>query len=90
MYGVKPSLIRYYESEFDFFKPVKRHGERRFTAKNIEDFGLIHTLVKERGFTLDGAANEIKNLRRQRKQKSAFLDRLCRIRRGLVQLRKEL
>jgi len=47
MFDVKSSLIRYYEAEFTFFKPHKRNGERRFTPKNIEDFGMIHNLVKE-------------------------------------------
>lgn len=90
MFDVKSSLIRYYETEFTFFKPHKRNGERRFTPKNIEDFGMIHNLVKERGFTLDGAANEIKNMRAQKKQKHLMLRKLQSLRTKLVKMKEEI
>lgn len=90
MFDVKSSLIRYYEAEFSFFKPHKRNGERRFTPKNIEDFGMIHNLVKERGFTLDGAANEIKNMRAQKKKKHLMLRKLQSIRKNLIKMQKEV
>jgi len=90
MFDVKSSLIRYYEAEFSFFKPHKRNGERRFTPKNIEVFGMIHNLVKERGFTLEGAANEIKNMRARRKQKHLMLRKLQAVRAKLVKLRGEV
>ena len=61
MFDVSKSLIRFWENEFPSFRPQKtKKGDRRFTPKNIEQFGLIHQLVKERGFTLDGAKHEIK------------------------------
>ena len=55
-------LIRFWEAEFDLLKPHKNSkGDRRFTQQNIEQFKTIYHLVKERGFTLDGAKKEIKN-----------------------------
>ncbi|MEO0628456.1 MAG: MerR family transcriptional regulator, partial [Bacteroidota bacterium] len=42
-FGVKASLIRYWEGEFDFLKPHKNaKGDRRFTRKNIEQLELIY------------------------------------------------
>jgi DNA-binding transcriptional MerR regulator len=61
MFGVTTSLIRYWESEFTFLRPKKnRKGDRQFTKKDIEYLNKIYHLVKERGFTLDGAKKELK------------------------------
>jgi len=46
-------------------------GDRRFTKQNIEQFQIIYTLVKERGFTLDGAKKEIKNNKENTNQNPA-------------------
>jgi DNA-binding transcriptional MerR regulator len=61
MFSVSTSLIRYWETEFPSLKPKKdRRGDRKFTKKDIEQLEEIYTLVKERGFTLEGAKKEIK------------------------------
>lgn len=61
MFAVSNSLIRYWESEFTILKPQKnKKGDRRYTIKDIEQLEKIYTLVKERGFTLDGAKKELK------------------------------
>lgn len=62
MFDVSKSLIRYWEVEFDFLKPYKNSkGDRRFTIQNIEQFAQIYQLVKERGFTLEGARRALKD-----------------------------
>lgn len=62
MFGVANSLIRYWETEFRLLKPKKnKRGDRQYTIKDIHVIERIYTLVKERGFTLDGAKREIKN-----------------------------
>ena len=61
MFGVSNSLIRYWESEFNVLKPSKnKKGDRRFMVKDIRTLEKIYTLVKERGFTLEGAKKELK------------------------------
>ncbi len=60
-FGVKTSLIRFWEKEFDIIQPKKnRKGNRFFTKKDIDHFHTIYHLVKERGFTLDGARKKLK------------------------------
>ncbi len=87
MFDVSKSLIRFWENEFDFLRPHKNSkGDRRFTPDNIEQFRLIHSLVKERGFTLDGARQEIKRRRDFQKQKKDMLKRLRKIRSFLADL----
>lgn len=59
---VNPSLIRFWEKEFDILKPRKNSkGDRRFTPEDIKNLQLIYHLVRVRGFTLEGAKNQLKN-----------------------------
>lgn len=61
MLKVNPSLIRFWEKEFDIIKPAKnRKGNRLFTPKDLENLKIIYHLVKECGFTLDGAREQLK------------------------------
>ena len=61
MFGVSNSLIRYWETEFSTLKPTKnKKGDRRFMVKDIRTLEKIYTLVKERGFTLEGAKKEMR------------------------------
>ena len=60
-FSVNPSLIRYWEKEFDVLQPKKNlKGTRRYSAVDIEKFQIIHHLVKEKGYTLDGAKEQLK------------------------------
>lgn len=59
--GEAPSLIRFWEKEFPMLKPEKTDkGTRKYTEKDIQMLQLIHHLVKEKGYTLQGAAAYIK------------------------------
>ena len=60
-FSVNTSLIRFWEKEFEIIKPKKnKKGNRLFTPKDITHFKLIYNLVKERGFTLDGAKQKLR------------------------------
>ena len=60
-FEVNTSLIRFWEKEFDIINPKKNaKGNRLFTKDDVENFKLIYNLVKERGFTLDGAKQKLK------------------------------
>ncbi|MDH3708780.1 MAG: MerR family transcriptional regulator [Cyclobacteriaceae bacterium] len=62
MFNVATSLIRFWESEFDIIKPKKnRKGNRQFTKDDIQNVKLIYHLVKEKGYTLQGAKTMLKN-----------------------------
>lgn len=59
-FGVKTSLIRYWEQEFDFIRPKKSKGNTRYyTKKDMGNFGLVHYLVKEKGMTIQGVRDYI-------------------------------
>jgi DNA-binding transcriptional MerR regulator len=61
MFNVSKSLIRFWETEFDILKPRKsQKGNRLFTKKDIENLRVIYYLVKEKGYTLEGARMKLK------------------------------
>ncbi len=91
MFELSKSLIRFWEKEFDSLKPHKNgKGERRFTEQNIKQLRIIHNLVKERGFTLDGAKQEIKKNRQSLEEKIVYIDKLKTLRFFLENLKNKL
>lgn len=55
-FDVNTSLIRFWEKEFDIIQPKKnKKGNRYFTPADIKNLKVIYHLVKERGYTLEGA-----------------------------------
>ncbi len=90
-FNVAPSLIRFWESEFDIIKPKKnRKGNRQFTKEDIESVRTIYHLVKEKGFTLQGAKEMLRNDNNAVKDKIELLDSLRNVRRFLVEIRNQL
>lgn len=60
-FDVNTSLLRFWEKEFDVIRPKKNaKGNRKFTPNDIKNLELIYHLVKERGFTLEGAKIHLK------------------------------
>lgn len=58
---ISPSTIRFWEKEFDQLKPTKnKKGNRLFTKKDIEHLQAIINLVKEKGYTIQGAKEQLK------------------------------
>lgn len=91
MFGVSNSLIRFWETEFSVLKPSKNsRGDRRFTRKDIENLKIIYHLVKEKGFTLEGAKREIKLNKDKLNEKQKVVRRLRDLNRFLKELRTEL
>jgi DNA-binding transcriptional MerR regulator len=90
MFDVTKSLIRFWENEFEILKPHKNSkGDRRFTLQNIEQFRTIYHLVKERGFTLEGAKKELKAHKEREKTKEEIVQRLKDIRGFLEELSRQ-
>jgi DNA-binding transcriptional MerR regulator len=90
-FNVAPSLIRFWESEFDLIKPKKnRKGNRQFTKEDIESVRTIYHLVKEKGFTLQGAKEMLRNDNNAVKDQIEMIDSLRSVRRFLVELRDKL
>ena len=89
--GVATSLIRFWESEFDIIRPKKnRKGNRQFTKNDIKHVKLIYHLVKEKGYTLQGARDFIKNGYDEASGKVELIQSLKNVREFLIKLRDDL
>lgn len=88
---VATSLIRFWEGEFDIIKPKKnRKGNRQFTKEDIKNVKLIYYLVKQKGYTLQGARDFIKNDADAALDKIELMESLKKVRSFLVNLKNEL
>jgi len=91
MFGVKASLIRFWEKEFDIIKPRKNaKGNRLFTQQDIDNIALIHHYVKERRLTLEGARQKIKQNRDDAEHTFQIVQSLKKVREMLVELKDNI
>lgn len=92
MLGVAPSLLRFWEKEFDCLKQVSknRKGDRQYTESNISDIKTIHYLVKEKGYTLQGANEYLEENRKVRDRNQEILKSLEKIKSFLEELKQNL
>ena len=91
MFDVATSLIRYWEGEFDIIRPKKdKKGNRRFTKSDIESIRLIFHLVKEKGYTLQGAQEIIKKDLHLTVDKARMVNKLYQIKGFLMEIRDNL
>jgi len=62
LFDLNASTIRFWEKEFDMLSPAKnKKGNRLFTKKDIDYLAQIVDLVKQKGFTIQGAKEQLKN-----------------------------
>lgn len=90
-FNVNTSLIRFWEKEFDVLKPKKNaKGNRKFTPEDIKNLKFIYHLVKERGFTLEGAKTHLKEEKKQSLNKFEIIDKLESIKAQLIKIKSQL
>lgn len=58
--GIKPHVLRFWESEFGMLRPVKsRTGHRVYRKKDLETVLQIRKLLYEEGYTISGAKKKL-------------------------------
>lgn len=99
MFDVNMSLIRFWEKEFPMLQPKKnKRGNRYYSPKEIDKLNTIYYLVKEKGYTLDGAKKAMKSkspeddqpVEVQIEHSNELLERLKSIKSQLLAIRKKL
>jgi len=89
-FNVNPSLLRFWEKEFDEIKPKKKEsGTRKYTPENINILKLIYHLVKEKGLTISGAKKQLK-VKDSKDVKISLLSKLEKIKVDLNFLKSKL
>ncbi|PKW29539.1 MerR family transcriptional regulator [Flavobacterium lindanitolerans] len=90
-FDVNASLIRFWDKEFDILKPKKNaKGNRMFTPEDVKNLQLIYHLVKERGFTLEGAKTHLKEGQKKTLDKFEIISKLETIKAQLTNIKNEL
>ena len=89
-FNVNTSLIRFWEKEFESISPKKnKKGDRFFTPKDIENFKIIFHLVKEKGYTLEGA-KVVLQCQKNLSKKVEIIARLELVKAELIKLKELL
>jgi DNA-binding transcriptional MerR regulator len=90
-FDVNASLIRFWDKEFDILKPKKNaKGNRMFTPEDVKNLQLIYHLVKERGFTLEGAKTHLKENQKKTLDKFEIISKLEAVRAQLTAIKNQL
>lgn len=86
MFEVNSSLIRFWEKEFPQLQPRKNsRGNRVYNKKDLELFKKIHHLVKDRGYTLEGAKNALRK-KEVLDEGETLMEKLRRVRSELMSI----
>ena len=90
-FEVNTSLLRFWEKEFKEIQPKKKSsGVRKYTPQDIQNIKLIFQLLKEKGMTIEGAKNHLKNSKSSEENKMDVLKKLEHIKKELENLRDNL
>ncbi len=90
-FDVNTSLIRFWEKEFDVLQPKKNaKGNRKFTPDDIKNLELIFHLVKERGFTLEGAKIHLKENKQKTLDRFEIIHKLETVKAELLKIKDQL
>jgi len=90
-FKVNASLIRFWEQEFDVLKPKKnKKGNRLFTNDDVKNLQLIYRLVKEQGYTLEGAKKKLKEKQNKLVSTNEIIVKLEAIKQELINIEKYL
>ena len=86
-FDIKPSLLRFWEKEFDILNPKKTiKGTRKYNSIDIKNLKLIYNLLKNRGFTIEGAKEKL----RAESKKIEIVEKLDKIKSSLEIIEKGL
>ncbi len=90
LFNVKTSNIRFWTKEFDMKVRTTRKGDRLYTTEQIREIRAIYNLVKERGFTINGAKAKLKEGKKASMQSVDLRQALLQLRNKLLQIRNNL
>ncbi len=91
MFELNASTLRFWEKEFDVLRPTKnKKGNRLFTQKDIDHIARIVDLVKLKGYTIQGAKEQLKNKIQFSESHAEVIQKLRDIKAKLIELEKNL
>ena len=89
--GVNTSLLRYWEKEFGMLRPKRTgKGDRLYSKDDVAKIREIQVLLKQDGFTIEGAKAQLRGGRKQEDARDEAVRRLQRVRAELLNLQADL
>ena len=84
-------LLRFWEKEFPQISPkTAGRGIRQYRKEDVETIGLIYHLVKEKGMTLPGARQRLKDNKEATVRNYEIVNKLKAIKEELLAIKREL
>jgi DNA-binding transcriptional MerR regulator len=91
LFDVNASQIRYYEREFEILQPKKnKKGNRLFSPEDVENLKIIFSLLKDKGFTLQGAKDYLRSNKTEVKENQKVIESLERLKQFLLEVKEKL
>ena len=91
MFHVNHSLIRMWSNEFEAFIQTRKNkkGDRYFRPEDIKTLQLIHHLLRQRKFTMQGARDYLKK-NKNADERFAMIESLNKIKSFLLEIKASL
>ena len=90
-FNVNTSLVRFWENEFDILKPRKnRKGDRLFRPEDIKNLQVIHYLLRQRKFSIEGAKKYLKQNKSKAEVNIQLIQSLTKFRSFLLEMKANL
>jgi DNA-binding transcriptional MerR regulator len=90
-FNMKPSLLRFWENEFDILKPRKnKKGDRLFRPEDVKNLRLIYYLLRQQKYSVEGAKQFLKDNKKKAEMQIQLVESLTKFRSFLLELRANL
>ncbi len=90
-FNMKPSLLRFWENEFDILKPRKnKKGDRLFRPEDVKNLRMIYYLLRQQKYSVEGAKQFLKDNRKKAEMQVQLVESLTKFRSFLLELKSNL
>ena len=90
-FNMKPSLLRFWENEFDILKPRKnKKGDRLFRPEDVKNLRIIYFLLRQQKYSVEGAKKFLKDNRKKAELQTQLIETLTKFRSFLLELQANL
>jgi DNA-binding transcriptional MerR regulator len=91
MFEVNTSMVRFYEKEFEILQPKKNaKGNRLFRPEDVDNLKIIFHLIKDKGFTIQGAKDYMKSNKNEVQDNQKVIDSLEKLKYFMNELKEQL
>ncbi len=90
-FNMKPSLLRFWENEFDILKPRKnKKGDRLFRPEDVKNLRIIYYLLRQQKYSVEGAKQFLKDNKKKAELQVQLVETLTKFRLFLLELQANL